>query len=53
MVRVWELEKVRDWTTEEIKKHIWAAADCGQPIPGNRTYHKAHIIKEEVRKWQL
>ena len=34
MVQAWELEKVRDWTTEEIKNHIWAAADCGQPIPG-------------------
>lgn len=35
MVYSWELEKVQDWTTNEIKNRIWAYVDCGQPIPGN------------------
>ena len=34
MVYQWELEKIKDWTTNEIKNHIWAALDCGQPVPG-------------------
>lgn len=34
MVYEWELNKINDWTTEEIKNRIWAAADGGQPIPG-------------------
>lgn len=34
MVYQWELEKIKDWTTNEIKNHIWAAVDCGQPVPG-------------------
>lgn len=33
MVCEWELNKIKDWTTEEIKNRIWAA-DGGQPIPG-------------------
>ncbi|MCB6992927.1 hypothetical protein LI177_05430 [bacterium 210820-DFI.6.37] len=34
MVHEWELEKVKDWTTNEIKNRIWAAVDCRQPVPG-------------------
>lgn len=34
MVYEWELNKIEDWTTEEIKNRIWAAVDGGQPIPG-------------------
>lgn len=34
MVYSWELEKVKDWTTNKIKNSIWAYASCGQPIPG-------------------
>ena len=30
----WEMEKVKNWTTNEIKNHIWAAIECDQPIPG-------------------
>lgn len=30
----WELEKVMDWTMDEIKNYIWMAVECGQPIPG-------------------
>lgn len=29
MVYQWELEKIKDWTTNKIKNHIWAAVDCG------------------------
>lgn len=34
MVYSWELEKVKDWTTNKIKNMIWANVSCGQPIPG-------------------
>lgn len=34
MVYSWELEKVKDWTTNEIKNRIWAAVSCNQPVPG-------------------
>lgn len=34
MVCDWELEKVKDWTTDTIKNRIWRAVGCGQPIPG-------------------
>lgn len=34
MTHQWEMEKIRDWTTNEIKNRIWKAVDCGQPIPG-------------------
>lgn len=34
MVYSWELEKVKDWTTNKIKNSIWAYASCVQPIPG-------------------
>lgn len=30
----WELDKVKDWTIEQIKNRIWLAVDNGQPIPG-------------------
>lgn len=33
MVYQWELEKIKSWTTEEIKNRIWLHVDCGQPIP--------------------
>lgn len=34
MIYDWELEKVKTWTTNEIKNRIWAAVSCSQPIPG-------------------
>lgn len=34
MVYGWELDKIKDWTTEEIKNRIWMAVECDQPIPG-------------------
>lgn len=34
MVYSWELDKVKDWTTNQIKNRIWGAVDCGQPVPG-------------------
>lgn len=34
MVYQWELEKVRDWTVNELKNRIWSAIDCRQPAPG-------------------
>lgn len=30
----WELEKIRDWTENEIKNCIWMAVRTGQPVPG-------------------
>ncbi len=33
MIYAWELEKARNWSTSEIKDHIWSASN-GQPIPG-------------------
>lgn len=35
MVYQWELEKVRDWTVNELKNQIWKAVDLGQPAPGD------------------
>lgn len=34
MVHDWELQKVKDWTTAQIKNCIWSAVDRGQPVPG-------------------
>ena len=34
MVYQWELEKIQDWTINEIKNWIWLAVSVGQPIPG-------------------
>lgn len=34
MVYPWELEKIKDWTVNDIKNRIWAYVSCGQPIPG-------------------
>ena len=34
MVHEWELNKIKDWTTETIKNRIWMAVECNQPIPG-------------------
>lgn len=34
MVYQWEMEKIKDWSTNEIKNRIWAAVSAGQPIPG-------------------
>ena len=34
MVYSWELEKIKDWTVNDIKNKIWAYVSCGQPIPG-------------------
>lgn len=35
MIYQWELDKVKDWTTREIKNQIWSAVDCGHPVPGS------------------
>lgn len=34
MIYKWEVEKIRRWTTNEIKNYIWACVSCGQPAPG-------------------
>lgn len=34
MVYSWELEKIKDWTVNDIKNRIWDYVSCGQPIPG-------------------
>lgn len=34
MVAQWEIEKVKDWSTDTIKNYIWMAVDNGQPVPG-------------------
>lgn len=34
MVTQWEMEKIKDWSTNTIKNYIWMAVDCDQPIPG-------------------
>lgn len=35
MVYSWELEKAREWTTNQIKNYIWGEVDCGRPVPAN------------------
>ena len=34
MIYQWELDKIKNWTTNEIKNSIWSSVDCGQPIQG-------------------
>ena len=34
MAYQWELERVKDWTVNDLKNRIWMAVDCGQPVPG-------------------
>lgn len=34
MVYQWELEKIKDWTVNDLKNRIWMAVDCGQPVQG-------------------
>ena len=34
MVYPWELEKIKDCTTESIKNRIWSSVSVGQPVPG-------------------
>ena len=34
MVYQWELEKVKNWSTNEIKNRIWMSIEGNQPIPG-------------------
>ena len=34
MAYKWELEKIKDWTVNDLKNRIWMAVDCGQPVPG-------------------
>ena len=34
MAYQWEMEKIKDWTTNDIKNYIWMEVECGQPIPG-------------------
>lgn len=33
MVSQWEMEKIKDWSTNTIKNYIWMAVDCDQPVP--------------------
>lgn len=28
------MDKIKDWTTVEIKNRIWLEVDCTQPVPG-------------------
>lgn len=30
----WELEKIKDWTVNEIRNRIWMAVSTRQPVPG-------------------
>lgn len=34
MVQSWEVDKVKDLSTSEIKNMIWGEVACGQPVPG-------------------
>ena len=34
MIAQWEMEKIKNWSTNTIKNYIWMAVDCEQPIPG-------------------
>lgn len=34
MVYQWELDKIKKWSTDTIKNHIWSAVSVGQPVPG-------------------
>lgn len=34
MVYQWEMEKIKDWSTNEIKNRIWLRVSSGQPVPG-------------------
>lgn len=34
-IKKWEMEKVKSWTTNEIKNRIWAFVSRGQPIAGS------------------
>ena len=30
----WEMEKIKNWSTNTIKNYIWMAVDFNQSIPG-------------------
>lgn len=34
MVYEWEMEEIKDWTTEELKNRIWMAVECNSSVPG-------------------
>lgn len=34
MAYQWELDQIKEWSTETIKNHIWSAVSVGQPVPG-------------------
>ena len=34
MVHKWELDKIKDWTVEDIKNCIWLEVDGNQHVPG-------------------
>ena len=34
MVYKWEMDKIKDWTTVEIKNRILAEVGCNHPVPG-------------------
>lgn len=45
MVYPWELEKIKDWSTETIKNCIWSAVSVGQPVPGSVS---VEALREEL-----
>lgn len=34
VVEEWELARIQDWSTNEIRNRIWSYVSSGQPIPG-------------------
>lgn len=46
MVRNWELEYIRGWSTNEIKNRIWSAVANGQPIQGSISVEALRIELE-------
>lgn len=42
----WELEEIKDWTTNRIKNCIWSAVSQGQPVPGSVS---VEALREELR----
>ena len=34
MAYEWEMKKIKNWSTIEIKNAIWMAVSCDQPVPG-------------------
>lgn len=34
MAYQWEMEKVKDWSTDQIRNRIYMEVSLGQPVPG-------------------